>query len=95
MFVWQRPYDHHILIRKKSSTGYLELFTLFTVIQLSFPNYFGGMRLDNIETLMKGDNRTSWFFPVGVIAQYFAPYFPGPDRNFGISEIQFFVNKDC
>ena len=44
---------------------------------------------------MKGDNRTSWFFPVGVIDQGYAPYFPGPHGNYRISEIQFLVLKDC
>ncbi len=53
------------------------------------------MRLDKINALMKGDTRTYWFYPVGVIDQGFAPYFPGPDLFYQMSTMQFLVLKEC
>ncbi len=81
-----------LLLSKNSN---LPFFCWFTAINLSFPNYFGGIRLDNYRALMKADTRTSWFYPIGVIFQQYTPYFPGPDQNFQTSEMQLLVLKEC
>ena len=69
---------------------------MFSVINVTYSRQFGGMRKDNSDTLIKADTtNTQYFFPVGIINHSFAPYFPGPYPFLNISEIQFFVTKDC
>ncbi len=68
----------------------------FSAIFLTYPTYFGGMILDNYDALIKAHTITNvWFYAVGVVNQAFKPFFPGPDSFFSISEVQFYVRKDC
>jgi hypothetical protein len=54
------------------------------------------MMLDNYYALIKAHTITdAWFYAVGVINQQFKPFFPGPHSFFNISEVQFYVRKDC
>ena len=53
-------------------------------MNVSFPNNFGGMFSNNEYALMIADLRSPlyWSYAVGVIYQYYQPYFPGPGVNF-------------
>jgi len=70
---------------------------IFVGINISYPTGFIGMkRDDNNNALIIAEITPGWwFYPVGVISKKFKPYFPGPRGFFNISEIRFYVKKDC